>query len=208
MWTFLSFPSAKRKSEEVFCVSSAKTVKKILTKFLGLLYLAIRSMKMVSYQQLSFLTLVMSETLVRATIISSLNLTILQNFSADIYLVKIPGFWDFQTSLAGCGCLPTENSFQAGVRWLRGAEGSSQAVSAAPLASCVCDCCCCYCSCYRLNIWELDWETERKPTIQMTVLTFVVATNNAATECPYPCVRAFRFMIWRSYRLFLMDISI
>ena len=183
----------------MFCVSSAKTVKKILTKFLGLLYLAIRSMKMVSYQQLSFLTLVMSETLVRATIISSLNLTILQNFSADIYLVKIPGFWDFQTSLAGCGCLPTENSFQAGVRWLRGAEGSSQAVSAAPLASCVCDCCCCYCSCYRLNIWELDWET---------VLTFV-ATNNAATECPsYPCVRAFRFMIWRSYRLFLMDISI
>ena len=167
LWTFPSFPSAKRKSEEVFCVSSTKTVKKILTKFLGGCFtcLAIRSMKMVSYQQLSFLTLVMSETLVRATIISSLNLTILQNFSADIYLVKIPGFWDFQTSLAGCGCLPTENSFQAGVRWLRGAEGSraeavSEVAAAAPLASCVCDCCCCccYCSCYRLNIWELDWE--------------------------------------------------
>ena len=163
---FQVFPPLKERVRKCFVSLLRKLSRKYWQSFWGGCFtcLAIRSMKMVSYQQLSFLTLVMSETLVRATIISSLNLTILQNFSADIYLVKIPGFWDFQTSLAGCGCLTTENSFQAGVRWLRGAEGSraeavSEVAAAAPLASCLCDCCCCcYCSCYRLNIWELDWE--------------------------------------------------
>ena len=81
--------------EEVFCASSSKTVKKILTKFWGLDQWRRRR---ITYQQLSFLTLVMSETRVRATIISSLNLTILPHVSADdgnVDLVKIPGFWDF-----------------------------------------------------------------------------------------------------------------
>ena len=145
--------------EEVFCASSSKTVKKILTKFWGLDQWRRRR---VTHQQLSFLTLVMSETRVRATIISSLNLTILPHVSADdgnVDLVKIPGFWDF-SDFFGRLWLPADWKFFSSRRSLTERAALSRAAAEAaalPLASCVCDFCCC-CSCYRLNIWELDWE--------------------------------------------------
>ena len=66
-----------------------------------------------TYQQLSFFTLLISDTLVRATIISSVNLTILSSWIKQFdkilsYLSTV--LFLFKSSLAGCGWQPTENS--------------------------------------------------------------------------------------------------
>ena len=66
-----------------------------------------------TYQQLSFFTLLISDTLVRATIISSVNLTILRSWIKQFdkilsYLSAV--LFLFKSSLAGCGWQPTENS--------------------------------------------------------------------------------------------------
>ena len=111
----------------------------------------------------------------------------------------------FQTSLAGCGCLPTENSFQAGVRSLRGQLSVELLLRQRCLLLLAC-----VTSAVVAVVTGSTYEswTERKPAIQTTVLTFV-ATNNATVVPLSLCVRPFWFMIWwRSYRLFLMEIFV